>query len=205
MARRSVAAAPGVTSAPAAAAPPRGEEFARRYRGVPAESAKSEAGGGSLTQRFARVLPSREEEAGRKQAAGPVLGSFTVEQNGSQIRITDSDGSVYPGYLELAEKMPDASLALGAVMDQALPGASKIREASALEKPTNAPPAYIFRVVGTNQTANQRVVFSGRLITGADARGGAPATNGPGNYSISGSVVVGDGPPTAISAEPVHP
>ena len=118
----------------------------------------------------------------------PVLASFQIEPSSSGLRIIDGDGSVYAGYLQPAENA--ASLAAGKALNRASPGATKFAEGREGPAAMPAVPAgaqgwsnYFFRVVGTNQTLNQRVVFTGNLVCPADFP--MPAS---GNAGVGGTV-----------------
>src|SRR5208283_573650 len=60
----------------------------------------------SATQWFAQMpqRPVTESSLDTKAApAHPVLAAFQVEQAGRELRIVDGDGSVYSGYLQIAD------------------------------------------------------------------------------------------------------
>jgi len=65
-----------------------------------------------------------------------VLTTFRMEQNGSALRVIDSDGSIYTGAVQIAQMEPAAS-------------------------PTSN---FFFRVTGTNRNLKQNIVFSGNLV-----------------------------------------
>ena len=69
-------------------------------------AALAPAKGAVISQRFAQVAPPNRKKSYLTDAAGaphPVLGSFQMEQNGSELRIVDADGSVYSGYAKAAD------------------------------------------------------------------------------------------------------
>ncbi|HEU6447759.1 MAG TPA: hypothetical protein VFV23_04905 [Verrucomicrobiae bacterium] len=92
--------------------------------------------------------------AGRK--ATPVLASFQIQQNGSAVRVVDRDGSVYSGSLLQMEK----ALARNS---PAVPESAIL--ASNVQQFQN----YFFRVTGTNQTLQQKVVFTANVIASTNA------------------------------------
>ena len=188
----------------------------------------------TATQWFARVLPSPKSEStldDKAAPAHPILASFQVEQAGRVLRIVDSDGSVYTGYLQLAgtarrqpalkAEAPAAarpSRALGAVLEE--------KPAASLDADQPAPPTYYFRVTGTNRSLQKKVVFTGNLLPATNLALNQPATNTltasgslagyrgaaaqPAllpllNSRISGKVVIGRGKPLDINALPSTP
>jgi hypothetical protein len=110
--------------------------------------------------------------AGRLESQPPIdqiLASFRVEQSGPELRVIDSDGSVYAGPIQATNAFV-APVVL----------ANQTRFADALTSAKNQNPAAVglgvnvtqqsaaasaFHVVGTNRSSNQRVTFSG-TITG---------------------------------------
>ncbi|MGO9203366.1 MAG: hypothetical protein ACLQM8_22825 [Limisphaerales bacterium] len=99
--------------------------FARRYGPAPGSSARSFSNAGRepagvsgnfekevvkdipFVQRFVRVVPkalalrASDRVSDRAAPSDPVLAAFQVEQSGRRFVVTDSDGSVYTGYLQL--------------------------------------------------------------------------------------------------------
>ena len=120
----------------------------------------------------------------------PVLNSFRVERRGNDLRVIDSDGSVYSGVLTLISNTATASGPIGGTVADSS-GATSAPGAG----DTNSPPAaapnprrggaglaaqnYSFTVSGTNLSLNQLVVFSGNLIPN-NARGGRGGRGGAG-------------------------
>jgi hypothetical protein len=178
-------------------------------------------------QFFARV--QREAKAKARavdKVQPPVLVSFQLEQSGRDLRITDSDGSVYTGSLQ----------APAPVTTSPPSGAARRPLASTLNAPESAkqtpfaygaaPEAaqtYSFRVAGTNRSLKQKVVFTGSL-TGltnsnkfwrlrAGKAGGTKAFQGSRaaglesmQYSrISGQATVGKNKSFEVDAEPALP
>jgi hypothetical protein len=184
-----------------------------------------------ISQRFAQVAldlkatSSRDEQAA---AASPVLASFQVEQTGAELRVVDGDGSVYRGYLQGADTATRAralkleSPAAGK-SSPATTGQFYSRSADRLDADHVLLQAYTFRVVGTNRSLQQKVVFTGSLLPAAPAASTAPAVTNPRigvgfggaqagaahslasplqNSRISGKVVVGNAKAVQIDAEP---
>jgi hypothetical protein len=102
---------------------------------------------------------------------GPVLANFQVQQNGNAIKLVDQDGSVYNGWLQLAnqtvEKIQDQS-GLNAdtrlfqnsmTVAAGLPSQQITAAQDALQLAQN----YFFHVYGTNRTMKQSVSFTGNL------------------------------------------
>jgi hypothetical protein len=188
----------------------------------------------TLTQRFAQAaVRARSALADRSMAPGQVLAAFQFEQNGSQLRLIDNDGSIYTGSLEAADA--DGSNRQGVQQQEqettrfkaaAVAGAAELRErrtatgpAANLQNALN----FAFRVAGTNRTLNQQVVFTGSLRPATNAplavqtaaTYGASATNLLSraqqtqtllqNSTISGTAQLGNGRQIEINAVPVAP
>ena len=202
----------------AAAAPP---AAMRKSEFFNADDVKKESLGN--VQRFARLDIETKAKARLSDKVAPVktvLASFEVEQVGREVRVVDGDGSVYTGYVQSAA---DASRSRSVVAENVARPAGTLRSigatvehnASALANAeVQTGQSYFFRVIGTNRTLNDNVVFTGQLIAGADLKALPEITNGvrlsggargiqpepakktgasPGNPSrISGKAVVGN-------------
>jgi hypothetical protein len=159
------------------------------------------------------------------------LDSFQVEQTGDQIRITDSDGSVYNGHLTAIGAETPAGPAGGVLA--ALPPAPAMetetpRQLPALEdrKPAIANVVqqqnqnFQFNAIGTNLSLNQKIVINGEFVAATNpamASGGAmpggllnghATTNGSlllFNGRITGRAVLGNGQEIQLNAAPVSP
>lgn len=176
-----------------------------------------------VVQRFVQVAPGTSAKtllAYKAKPAQPVLASFQVEQADSELRITDGDGSVYAGYVQVADAVQRARLAkaTGRAIEQ---GASANLDSDQL-----ALQNYSFRVAGTNQTLRKQVVFTGNLIAitnsiqlpsadtnlafgirlgdlqaGSNRQNLLPLLNS----RIAGKVVIGSGKAIEINAWPASP
>lgn len=135
-------------------------------------------------------------------SAQAVLTSFALQQNGNELSVVDRDGSLYRGYLEpqqatvqrgIAEtKAPRAKIALSESRARSAPAAVPAPTAG------TATQYYYFRVVGTNQKLNEKVVFTGTLLTPTNT-----GTNTiPPNSRIEGRAVIGDREELQINAVP---
>jgi hypothetical protein len=186
------------------------------------DTKKTEALG--ILQRFAQVPPpSKAKAAPQTQAAASVLTSFEVEQKGRELRVIDSDGSVYAGYVQELDATTRAQSFDRVVSEKAQTGNAPMRQQAPLAAPAPSlgQPVRFFRVAGTNRSLEQRVVFSGTLSSltnatvtaayGSVAPGqagtslAAPGQPGSGpllNSRISGKVVVGGGKPIELDAVP---
>jgi len=115
-----------------------------------AERTKSEAPGiNSNSQRF--------RNAGANVT--PVLVSFELQQNGSNLAVVDADGSVYQGLLQTNSPVPQSPLP--AVTP---PGTAQSQISVAAQNQGAAGNIFYFRVTGQNRTSKQNVVFTGNLI-----------------------------------------
>ena len=199
-----------------------------------AAALRKEARSISATQWFAQALQSPKTKsilADKAAPTHPVLAAFQVEQAGRELRIVDGDGSVYRGYLQIADaarrrssvkaEAPAAaqtSRALGAVLEE--------KSTASLDADQPAPQTNFFRVTGTNRSLQKKVVFTGNLLSATNLaqfqavtndlrisgslvglRGGAgqPAPLPLLNSRISGKVVIGNGQAVEINALPAAP
>jgi hypothetical protein len=188
----------------------------------------------AVTQRFVQAQPVANAQALLADKAKPaqaVLASFQLEQAGSQLRIVDGDGSVYSGYVQLEgaarlARSARAEAPAAALAARAPAGAPAQTTDSSLDSDRLAAQSYSFRVAGTNRSLNQKVVFTGDLLTATNlASSLSVATNlSPGgvveryqtapaqqgllpllNSRISGKVVIGGGAAVEINALPASP
>jgi hypothetical protein len=147
-------------------------------------------------------------------ASAQVLTYFRVEQSGPELRVIDSDDSVYAGHVNLS--FPPS--AISAVDVQHPKAAQSFRAASTQTEATKAAalvptqqqvsaPEYSFQVVGTNRTLRQRVVFSGLIKSSAESGGSVTAQSEAlggaiqasdalrrlpqGNLRVSGTALIG--------------
>jgi hypothetical protein len=180
------------------------------------------------------VAPVPKAKSSGAEKATPshsVLASFEVEQAGPELRIVDGDGSVYSGYVQIADV---ARRRLAAPAEApAVTRAPRAKDGVLEEKSwasgnadQPAPPAYFFRVAGTNRSLHKKVVFTGNLMAATNSASFQPYTNilslGGGltrqragsaqptllpllNSRISGKVVVGNGKAVEINALPTSP
>ncbi len=147
-----------------------------------------------------------------------VLNSFRVEQNGLNIKVIDSDGSIYAGTLQPVSNQKKA-MSSATPAFQAPAASSRAAKTSALPQMiTN----YFFRVSGTNHSLNQNIVFSGNLVPlvttthaavntpsaiagfGGSAAGQAksPSILSVSNAQILGRVIIGNRSETELNALP---
>lgn len=134
----------------------------------------------SNSQRYVQAAPaSSPAVAGTVTAAlsastAPILASFRMEQNGSDIRIVDADGSVYSGSLQFAKEPPSANPPLVRASDRdkntAVLGIGQGAVQSHL--------FYRFQVSGTNRSLKQSVEFNGKLFATATVAASPAWTNG---------------------------
>jgi hypothetical protein len=198
-----------------------------------ASKALKEAKGAGVVQWFAQVTPGPHTKAAladKATPAQPVLASFQVEQAGRALRIVDGDGSVYSGYVQIADAARrQRSIMAAAPAAAPAPGPGGVLEekaAARLDSEQPAPPTYFFRVAGTNRSLHKKVVFTGNLIAATNSPLLPPGTNylnfgsslgavryGAGqpdllpllNSRITGKVVVGNGKAVDINALPTNP
>ncbi|HWH71293.1 MAG TPA: hypothetical protein VNT26_18055, partial [Candidatus Sulfotelmatobacter sp.] len=139
-------------------------------------------------QSFVQAPSGAKAKASRLAKAGaekPILNSFQVVQLGQELRVIDRDGSVYVGNFQATgtSPSPSAPATQKPVLSKELRTTQQKLEASSAFPNQQAAANYSFRVIGTNQSLQQRVVFTGNLL---------PATSlavlPPGTNQLSGSV-----------------
>ena len=156
----------------------------------------SNAPGNVVTLQFASVNQNAAAKKSADLLAVPrALNSFRVEQTGDQIRVIDSDGSVYTGYVENAEAGVKTPASLAEDKSRRAGAATKDSERLADRKPgllagtaTNTSPAqvaqsFFFRVSGTNLTLHQELVFSGHFVGDATLPAATPPPMANGSVS----------------------
>ena len=144
-----------------------------------------------------------------------------VSDQAVELRIVDGDGSVYSGYVQLADAAQRALSSKTEVTgagraSQAHGGVLGKRAVAGLDSDEPTPRAYYFRVAGTNRTLNKPVVFTGNLLASTNLSIGvrldgfqnAPASQGflpLLNSRISGKAVIGSSQVVEIDALPTRP
>jgi hypothetical protein len=135
------------------------EGFAPNARGGEREKALA------VSQSFANLAPvSRTEKALKAPPVSPVLANFQMEQAGDQLRVIDSDGSIYLGEINPAP----VTFGGGGKNQQVFKSEGKLAAPPVAAAPAPAQQSaqsYFYRVAGTNRTLNQQVVFSWNFVT----------------------------------------
>jgi hypothetical protein len=159
---------------------------------------------------------TRFAAARRTEVIKQVLTSFRVEQAGRELRVIDSDGSVYAGPIlgtNLATSVVQVSSGL---WDNSQKAGRQAGSGDNVAKPQILEQA-VFQLTGTNKSLNRRVVFSGTLSTNqnfgarkfkaqtADGIGGGLKdiqTNGQSeDVRLSGTALIEGEQPIRIEAE----
>jgi hypothetical protein len=162
-----------------------------------AAEASQQAKALTVAQRFVQIASeakAKDRLADRGAAAHPVLASFQVEQAGTVLRIVDGDGSVYTGSLQLAKaaqrlRAAKAETPAPALATRAPAGALELEAALGLDSDRLAEQNYSFRVAGTNQSLQKKVVFTGNLLTATGLILSLPSAT---NLTVGGVLVSGD-------------
>jgi hypothetical protein len=193
------------------------QNFYFRNAGTPADInvAVGRTVGGQLAKSDLRQsLNDRVKAAAEKIP----LASFQIEQTGNQIRITDSDGSVYNGDLTVTNaEMPNAGTPIARSDGVALapaPAAEAERQFAQPALPNGEPSInnavlqqnqnFRFKAAGTNLSLNQRVTISGEFIattnlvtrwgttlSGGDAAGANSQVTAIGSQQLSNGRIIG--------------
>jgi hypothetical protein len=170
----------------------------------------------------------RNAIAGESLSTNQILVSFRVEQSGQELRVIDSDGSVYAGLIQSATELlpaPAASPGNRATLADALATGRSQNASAGLPRANlnqQSLAASAFQVIGTNRSSNQRVRFSGTItgdtndiaaantnvVQAVGALGNAnQLSNGPEfrsnqNLHLSGKAVIGRDQEVEIDAVP---
>src|SRR4029078_2478260 len=88
-----------------------------------------------------------------------VLNTFQVEQQGSEIRVLDADGSTYTGKIEQLANNKELDSRMPLRRDAAK--RTKSYAANVVPKNASAAPGSYFRAIGYNVSLKKRVVFEG--------------------------------------------
>jgi hypothetical protein len=184
-------AAPAPASVPPAATAPL---TGARYESVAA--AQVAAPEPAMRQRYNRMAGDEAAAVGGKpQSLANVLNSFSIEQSGDRVLVLDEDGSKYEGRIQVAAEIMRRDTGEA----RRLPTRSfKSAEASPSSRgsETQRAQTYQFRVVGTNRSLNQPVVFEGNFVAEGAVAGelrekARPAEPDLGRLRIQGRAQVG--------------
>ena len=139
---------------------------------APPMAQPSSAGSLGMTQQFAQQSSVQTFRNNTQvNRAANVLNTFQVEQQGSDIRVLDSDGSTYTGKIEQSAKNAELDSRMTVRRD----AAKQTRSYAAKAVPENesATPQSYFRATGFNVSLKKRVVFEGNY---AQPQAQQPAT-----------------------------
>ncbi len=198
-----------VHTAPAAA-PPAGTdskgESERIAAAAPSVAQPSSAGGLATRRQFSQqsAVQSFRNNLQVSRAAN-VLNTFQVEQQGSQIRVLDADGSTYTGKIEQSAKSAAVDSPVSARRDAAK---QTLRYAAkAVRENESAAPQSYFRATGYNVSLKKRVVFEGNYTAPPSQQSARAASNDRERAESSreqarivGTVRVNGEPPVEVDA-----
>jgi hypothetical protein len=161
IARAEIQAAPA--AAPAGSLDSKAESD-RMAAGAPAVAQPSSAGSPATTQQFSPQLAiqSFRNNAQISRAAN-VLNTFQVQQQGSEIRVVDADGSTYTGKIEQSTNNAELDSRLTERRDAARQ-TRKYAAKAAGENESAASQSY-FRATGYNVSLKKTLVFEGNYAT----------------------------------------
>jgi hypothetical protein len=178
-----------------------------------------------VTQKFVNAETANKitDFADQSNTTKPILAAFELQQTGREVRIVDSDGSVYTGTFQLPEIFTYLHSAAAEK-----PVVTRSLQDSERQSGLNGAPAdsklltelrYFFGVTGTNQSLKQRVTFTGEVLTPTNALsqlGSAGTLNGArfappelnplplGDSRITGKAVIGGNREIQVNAVPPH-
>jgi len=167
-----------IQSAPAAAPAAGADSKAKSNTmaaAAPSIAQPSSVGSLGTKQQFSQqsLVQSFRNNAQVSRAAN-VLSTFQVQQEGSEIRVLDADGSTYTGKIEQSAKSAELDSRITALRDAAKQTRSYAAKAGR-ENESAAPESY-FRATGFNVSLKKTLVFEGNYA-GAPAQQSAKATS----------------------------
>jgi hypothetical protein len=163
-----------------------------------------------LSPSITRFAALRKTEAMKR-----VLTSFQLEQAGSELRVIDSDGSVYAGSI-LTTNPASSVMQVSSSLSDTRQRSERQTESglnTAIQEPVGQS---VFQLIGTNKSLNRRLVFAGILSTNQNSAGSQfkARTYGVGgalkgvrtneklqNLHLSGTAVIEGEQPIRIEAE----
>ena len=148
-----------IKAAPAAGSDSKADSD-RMAGAVPPVTQPSSAGNLAMTQQFSQqsAVQSFRSNAQISRSAN-VLNTFQVQQQGSEIRVLDADGSTYTGNIEQVAKSAKLDSRITARQDAAKQTRSYAAKAAG-ESESAAPQSY-FRATGYNVSLKKTLVFEG--------------------------------------------
>ena len=152
-----IQAAPAVESAASRDSKAKSDTMAAA---APPVAQPSSAGNVSMTQQFSRqsAVQSSRNNAQVSRAAN-VLNTFQIQQEGTDIRVVDADGSTYTGKIDQSVKKAELDSSLTARRDAAKQAGSY--PAKATRQTEAAAPQSYFRATGYNLSLKKTLVFEG--------------------------------------------
>jgi hypothetical protein len=142
---------------------------------APAAAQPSSAGNLGTKQQFSQqtAVQSFRNNAQVSRAAN-VLNTFQVQQQGSEIRVVDADGSTYTGKIEQLAKSAELDSRITARPDAAKQ--TRRYAAKAARETESAAPQSYFRATGYNVSLKKTLVFEGNYAA-PPAQQPVPATS----------------------------
>ena len=153
-----------IASAKIQAAPPASADSKAKSNGIaaaaPSVAQSASVGDLAMTQQFSQqsAVQSFRNNARAIRAAN-VLNTFQVQQEGSEIRVLDADGSTYTGKIEQSAKSAELDARMTARRDGAKQ-TQRYAAKSSGETKSDAPQSY-FRATGYNVSLKKTLVFEG--------------------------------------------
>ena len=127
---------------------------------APSVAQPSSAGNLATTQQFSQQSVAQSfRNTAQVSGAANVLNMFQVQQEGSDIRVVDADGSTYTGKIEQLAKSADVDSRITARRDAAKQ--TRRFAAKATGESESAAPQSYFRATGYNVSLKKTLVFEG--------------------------------------------
>jgi hypothetical protein len=143
---------------------------------APPVAQTSSAGSLRTKQEFSQktAVQSFRNNAQVSRAAN-VLNTFQVQQEGSEIRVLDADGSTYTGKIEQLAKTRELDSRITA--RRAMAKQARRHDAQAVGETESAAPHSYFRATGYNVSLKKTLVFEGNYAALAPQQPGTATTN----------------------------
>ena len=152
-----------IQAAPAAAPPANADSKAKSAtlaEVAPPAAESSSAGSVGTKQQFSQQLAVQSfRNNAQVSRTANVLNTFQVQQDGSDIRVLDADGSTYTGKIEQRAKSVELESSITA--GRAMAKRTLRRDAEAAGETQSAAPQSYFRATGYNVSLKKTLVFEG--------------------------------------------
>lgn len=182
---------------------PRSSSSGAKFADSASVTQMRDAATANMKQQFSQAAANKLTGGAKAPRAPKILDNFQVEQNGSDLRIVEDDGSTYAGRIE-----PLAANDIRNLLKdkKAAPAAAATRRTDA--RTTEPDNQFYFRASGYNARLQKSLVFEGNYIVATSMPNpevAARKSTGQATARIVGTAKVPGEPPVQIDAVAVPP